>query len=181
MKNFTENGANNIYKKLILIMKQNSKGFVEEITWIVTIIMATVIIALFIYNQQSGGIEVTKTVEERVLNEEGISILFSLSNDKPPYVEKYYSQILVDAVLQGTFLIKDTDKVFYGNGIGTVNSTEIIPPLIKKFTTKNWKLNVVTPDGSRAYGSGGGEILYSYEIPVPVPEERIGKIVFQLS
>lgn len=159
-----------------------SKGMIEETVWMIVIIAALLTIALFFYNQQSSGIEVNKNVEERVVNEEGISLLLSLSGDKPPYVEKYYAQILADAVLEGVFLKHDKDKAFYGNGIGGVNTTEIIPPLVKKFTNKNWRITVVTPDGTNFYGNPKlGNILYSYEVLIPVPEERAGRIIFEMS
>jgi len=158
------------------------KGFVEETVWMVTIIIALLIIALFFYTQQSSGIEVRKKVEERVINEEGISVLLSLSSNKPPVIEKYYSQILVDAVLEGSFSGKPKDSTYYGNGIGLVNLTQIIPTLIDKFTDKNWKLTMITPDGDYSYGETKiSNLLYSYDILVPVPEERVGKIRFELS
>lgn len=162
--------------------KTSSKGFLEEMTWLIIIIVAVLILALFIFNQQFRGVEVEQKVEERILNEEGISLLFSLSQDKPPYVERFYAQILIDAVLQGISNKKETNKVYYGAGIGKVNATEIIPQLVSKFTTKNWQLTVVTPDGSYIYGqSNPGNILYSYEVLVPVPEERTGKLIFEIS
>jgi hypothetical protein len=174
--------------------KMRSKGIMEEMVWIIVIIMATLIMTLFLYNQRFSGIEVRKHVEERIMNEEGISLLFSLSANKPPYIEKYYSQMLIDAVLEGNFWKNYTgfgrgnvdrgnmSKVFYGNGIGRVNLTEITPMLIKKFTDKKWKLTVVTPDATYFYGESEiKDVLYSYEILVPVPEERLGRIVFEIS
>lgn len=158
------------------------KGMVEEIFWFVIIVLTVfMLFAFFTYQQGTRGIEVKKSVEERILDEEGNTAVFSLFNNKLPFVEKVYLECIIDSILQGSFYKKEMDKVFYGNGVGNLNTSEIIPPLLDKYVEGRWKLEISTPDGSYVYGKADmGDIIYSYESLIPVPEERIGKVTFQI-
>lgn len=158
------------------------KGFVEETIWIITLVLAMAILSIFfIFQQGTGGVDVRKTVEERVLNEEGISSIFSTFNDKLPYAEKTYLETAVDAVLQGAFNNEDLFQVYYGTGIGKLNVTEIVPPLFDNYLKGRWRLEIVTPDGNYAYGKQDlGNVVYTYRSIVPVPEERTGEVILYI-
>lgn len=136
---------------------------------------------LFIFfTQQRGtrGIEVRKNVEERVLNEEGSATIFTLFNNKLPFVEKTYLQCGIDSILQGSFSKVEMNKVFYGMGIGKLNVTEIIPPMLDNYLEGRWELKIITPDDEYEYGGiQGGKVVYTYESLIPVPEERTGKAI----
>lgn len=154
------------------------KGFTEEMMWAITLILAVVILSIFFISQQGiRGSQVTKTVEERVLNEEGISTIFSLFNNKLPFVEKTYLETAIDSILQGISMKTDQDKAYYGVGVGMLNVTEIIPPLLESYTKGRWRLEVITPDGNYVYGNLDlNKAVYTYSSVIPVPEERTGEI-----
>jgi hypothetical protein len=158
------------------------KGFVEEAVWAVTLVIAVVIISFFLIFQQGlRGTEVRQTVEERILNEEGNSALFTLFNNQLPLVEKTYLETAIDAILQGEFMQEDKNKVFYGNAIGSVYVNEIIPPLLDNYISGRWKLEVTTPDGYYIYGKPNlGKIIYTYTTSIPVPEERVGELILSI-
>lgn len=158
------------------------KGFVEEAVWAVTLVIAVIVISYFLIFQQGlRGTEVTKTVEERITNEEGISTEFSLFNNQLPFVDKTYLETAIDAILQGTFMKKDKNLVYYGKGIGTVDLNEIIPPLLDNYMKGKWKLEVTTPDGYYVYGNPNlGKVIYTYRTIVPVPEERVGELILSI-
>lgn len=157
------------------------KGVTEEIMYFVIMVLAaTALFFFFSYQRGVKGIEVKKSVEERSLSEEITMATFALFNNKLPFVEKTYLQCWIDSVLQGSFSKKELDRSFYGTGIGEVNVTEIIPPLLDKYARGRWELRIITPDGTSTYGGVKGEVIYSYESPIPVPEGRIGKIILLL-
>jgi hypothetical protein len=158
------------------------KGFVEEAVWAVTLVIAVVVISFFlIFQQGMRGAEVRKTVEERILNEEGISATFSLFNNQLPFVDKTYLETAIDAILQGTFMKEEEYRVYYGKGIGSVDVNEIIPPLLDNYIKGRWKLEVITPDGYYVYGKPDlGKIIYTYRTIIPVPEERVGELILYI-
>lgn len=159
------------------------KGLVEEMVYLIIIILAIfMLFVFFIYQQGTKGVEVEKSVEERILMEEGNSLAFVLFNNKLAYAEKFYLECGIDAILQGSSSNKEMNKVFYGVGIGKVNLTEIIPPLLDNYAKGRWKLEIITPDGTFAYGElKENKVIYSYEMLIPVPEERVGKIILLLT
>ena len=158
------------------------KGFVEEMVY--SIIISLVIFMLFVfftYQRGTRGIEVRKIVEERGLSEEGTSTVFTLFNNKLPFVEKTYLECAIDAILQGIYLNKEQNKVFYGVGVGEVNLTEIIPPLLEKYVSGRWELAIIMPKVTYTYGGiERKNVIYSYESLIPIPEERVGRVVFLL-
>jgi hypothetical protein len=158
------------------------KGFVEETVWAVTLVIAVVIISFFlIFQQGMRGAEVRKTVEERVLNEEGNSALFTLFNNQLPFVEKTYLETAIDSILQGAFMKEPYFKVYYGAGVGELNIYEIIPTLFDNYIKEKWKLEVITPDGYYVYGNPNlGKVIYTYTTVIPVPEERFGEMILSI-
>ena len=155
------------------------KGTIEDMIYSVVIVLVVfMLFVFFTYQRGTRGIEVRKSVEERVLNEEGSATLFTLFNNKLPFVEKTYLECGVDSILQGSFSNEDMDKAFYGMGIGKVNVTEIIPPMLDKYLKGRWELRVITPDGEYTYGGiERREVMYTYESLIPVPEEKSGKVI----
>lgn len=158
------------------------KGVVEEMVYFVIIILAVfMLFVFFTYQRGTRGVEVKKSVEERLLSEESTSAVFTLFNNKLPLVEKTYLECGIDSILQGNFSKKEMNKVFYGIGIGKVNVTEIIPPLLDNYAKGRWELRIITPDGTYTYGKlEKNEVVYSYESLIPIPEERVGKAILLL-
>ncbi|MCD6403402.1 MAG: hypothetical protein J7K98_03670 [Candidatus Aenigmarchaeota archaeon] len=166
------------------------KGQTQELIWLVSTIIIVMVMFLFFYYQfGTKGIEVKKAEEERNLDEAATLALLTLYNNRLPFVEKYYIQTAIDAILRGDFLEKATegkfsekDKVFYGEDIGKVNVTEIIPPLFEKYFGNRWKLTIKTPKGTFEYGHSikEEEILYSYSFTIPVPEEKFGMAILEI-
>jgi hypothetical protein len=159
------------------------KGFVEETIWVIVLVIAVIIISLFIILQQGmRGAEVRKTVEERLMSEQGTTSIFSLFNNQLLFVDKTYLETAIDAVLQGEHMKKEKSQVYYGNAVGSINVTEIIPPLFDNYLKGRWRVEVTTPDGEYTYGKQElGDTVYSYKSMIPVPEERIGEIAFYIS
>ena len=141
------------------------KGIAEEMLWFsVMSILVLMLTIVFLHYQGTRGIEIRKRIGERVVSEEVAGIVFSLFNNKVPRGEKSYVQCAIDAILLGTSLEEEKDRVFYGVGIGTVNLTEIIPTFIKGYTNQKWRVEVITPDGKIIYGC----LLYTS----PSPRDR---------
>lgn len=159
------------------------KGMVEQMFYIVIIVLALFMLFIFFtYQRGTRGAEVRKTVEERGLSEELNGVGSSLFNNKLPVAEKSYLASAIDAILEGTHRDKELDKAFYGVGIGTVNATEIINPFLDSYAEGRLELRIETPDGAYVYGKiKPGNVIYSYESLIPVPEERVGKITILLS
>jgi hypothetical protein len=154
------------------------KAQAEEFLYLATIFSSIIILIVFLaYQHGTKGKEVIRTVAERNIKE-GINILmFSLFNDRVPIAEKFYIEAIIDATLQKVF--EEKNKVFYGIGIGTVNVSEILLPLINKYLSQNWELVIVTPSKTYSYGRKVGEKeVYSYETLIPLPDEQIGRLRF---
>ena len=158
------------------------KGTIEDMIYSVVIVLVVfMLFVFFTYQRGTRGIEVKKSVEERVLNEESSSAVFTLFNNKLPFVEKTYLECAIDSILQGNFSKIEMNKVFYGLGTGKVNVTEIIPPMLDKYTKGRWELRVITSDGEYTYGGiERKEVIYTYESLIPVPEERVGKVILSI-
>lgn len=158
------------------------RGYGEEFFYLAIIVFTILSLFVFLsYQRITRGSEVRKTVEERLLNEEIAAMVFTLFNSKVPILEKSYLEIGIDALLQGTYTNKELDKVFYGLEIGSVNVSKVIPSLIDKYVKGRWSLKIITPDGEYTYGKVGiRKVTYSYEVLVPIPEQRVGKIIFLL-
>jgi len=159
------------------------KGFVEETIWAITLVVAVIIISVFLILQQGmRGAEVRKTVEERLMSEQGTTSVLSLFSNQLLFVDKTYLETAIDAVLQGAFMNENKNKVYYGSGIGSVNMTEIIPSLFDNYLKGRWRVEVITPDGTFVYGNQKlGSTVYSYKSMIPIPEERIGEIAVYIS
>ena len=158
------------------------KGTIEEMIYSVVVVLVVFMLFVF-FTQQSGtrGVEVRKTVEERILNEEGSAAVFSLFNNKLLFAEKTYLECGIDSILQGNISDKEINEVFYGMGTGKVNVTEIIPSMLDRYAEGRWELRVITPDGEYTYGGiESNKVMYTYESLIPVPEERSGKVILLL-
>ncbi|MCK4429062.1 MAG: hypothetical protein KAU95_01705 [Candidatus Aenigmarchaeota archaeon] len=160
------------------------KGITEGIFGYIVIVLAVISLAIFLISQSGmKGIEVEKRAGLRIFRESGNLAINSLFNYKVDFVEKPYIETIIDAILEAKAdgkLDDDSDKVFYGIGIGTLNNTEIIPPLFDNYMPGRWKLTVITPDGEFTYGNFSGEPEYVYEQLIPVPEERLGRIILYI-
>ena len=158
------------------------KGTIEEMIYAVVLVLVVFMLFVF-FTQQRGtrGIEVRKSVEERVLNEEGSAAVSTIFNNKLPFAEKTYLECGIDSILEGSFSDKEMNKAFYGMGIGKVNVTEIIPSMLDKYAEGRWELRIITPDGEYTYGGiEENEVMNTYESLIPVPEERSGKVILLL-
>ncbi len=159
------------------------KGITESIFGYLVIVL--VVLALIFFLVSQGGIrgaEVGKSVSVRVFDETATLAISSLFNEKVDFVEKPYAEVLVDAIL--TFNesenITEKYKAFYGAGVGELNNTEIISPLFENYMPAKWKLEIITPNGTLTYGNLSKEAKYVYEQIIPVPEERIGRIILYM-
>jgi len=136
----------------------------------------------FSYERGSRGIEVRKSVEERMLGEEVASTVFTLFNNRLLFVEKTYLEGAIDSILQRLPRTREKYKVFYGLGIGTLNLTEIIPPLLDRYIKGRYELTIATPQGSYTYGRvNKKDVVYIYETLIPVPDEKVGKLTLLIS
>ena len=133
--------------------------------------------------------EVKKLEESINLDEAATSTLIALYSNRLPIAEKYYLQIAIDSLLQGKFVssftrsrIHELDKAFYGVGVGKVNATEILLPMLNRYFGDRWELEVITPEGSMRYGNklAKNNILFVYFFTIPVPEEKFGKIILRI-
>jgi hypothetical protein len=152
------------------------KGYAEEMFYLAVIFLSLLIIFSFLtYQRGAKGAEVRKLVEERLFMEGIASLTSEIFNNKLPVAEKSYAQILIDGILQG----KEYNYVYYGKEIGTINITEIIEPTVDKYIKEKWRIEVITsPSEKQIYGKlKDGKILYVHEIPVPVPAEKVGKLI----
>lgn len=159
------------------------KGITEGIFGYIVIVLAVISLAIFLISQSGmKGIEVEKRAGLRIFREDGNIALNSLFNYKVDFVEKPYIETVIDAILEANAEGEpyDSDKVFYGIGIGTLNNTEIIPSLFDNYLLGRWKLTVITPDGSFTYGNFSGEPEYVYEQLIPIPEERLGRMILYI-
>jgi hypothetical protein len=158
------------------------KGYAEEMLYFIAIFFAVFMLFVFLtYQRGTKGAEARKVVEERSLSEEIAGVIFSLFNNKLPIVEKSYLEVGIDSILKGVATGEEKYKVFYGIGIGTVNLTEIISPFLDNYVKRRYELRIITPDGEYIYGKlEKKEVLYVYEALIPVPEERVGKVIFTL-
>lgn len=158
------------------------KGSIEEMFYFIAVFFAVFILFVFLtYQRGIRGVEVRKKVEERILIEEVSSLVSTLFSNKLPITEKYYLESGIDAILQGKAKGLELYKVFYGDSVGLLNVTEIIPSYLDKYVKGRWELRMITPDGEYTYGEVKREnVVYVYEALIPVPEERTGKIVFLL-
>lgn len=154
------------------------KGMVTEMFYFIVIILVIFMLFIFFtYQRGTKGIEVKKSVEERVLNEEINGLALTLFNNKLPYAEKVYLECAIDAILQGNHSKKELNKTYYGAGIGKVNVTEIIPPLLDLYAKGRLELRIETPNGTYTYGKiQSGKVIYAYQSLIPVPEERVGRM-----
>jgi hypothetical protein len=155
------------------------KAQAEEFFYLAAVFLSIVILIVFlIYQHGTKGKEVMKNVAERSVKEEINSLMFSLFNDRIPIADKYYIEMIIDAVLQKVF--EERYKVFYGIGVGTANVSEIVVPFIEKYVSQDWKLTIITPSATYSYGKDikGGKEVYSYETLIPLPNEQIGKLEF---
>lgn len=155
------------------------KAIAQEMFYLIVIIIVILILFVFFtYERGTKGVEVQKNVEERILNEEVNGLAGTLFNDKLPYAEKVYLETAIDAVLEGKFYKRtELNKAFYGSGIGTVNVSEIIPPLLDLYSKGKLEVIIETPNGKYSYGQiRQSDVVYTYESWIPVPEERIGKL-----
>jgi hypothetical protein len=151
------------------------KGYMEEMLYFVAIFFAILLLFAFLtYQRGTKGAEVRKVVEERLLNEEIASLISDIFNNKLPVAEKSYTQTLIDGILEG----EEYNYVYYGKEIGTINITEIIEPMVDKYIKERWIIEVtISPDKKQIYGKlKDGKVLYVYEIPIPVPDEKVGKL-----
>lgn len=154
----------------------------EEWFYIIIIIFALFFLStFFLYEMGTRGAEVTETVEKRILNEAGSDVVLSLFSNKLPFVEKGYVECAIDAVLQNRFAEKK-DKVLYGAGVGELNLTEIIPPLLDKYFGDRWELTLETSEGSYSYGREISEkdAIFLYAFSVPIPEKRVGTLMLKI-
>ena len=158
------------------------KGFAQEMFYFIIIILAIFLLFIFFtYERGTTGVEVKKSVEERIVTEEINGLSSTLFNNKLPYAEKVYLQAMIDAVLEGNFTKRDMNKTFYGAGIGKLNLTEIIPPLLEMYAEGRIEIRIYTPNGTITYGElEGNKIVYTFESVIPVPEERLGRLVIAM-
>lgn len=162
-------------------MKQveNSKGAIETVLSFSVIIFSIIILILaFTFQQRMKGGEVSQSITSRHLAEASNLAIISLHNQKVEFVQKSYIETLIDAALYGANQRGSGNSVYYGTGIGQLRLNETIPPLFDRYLPGKWELEVVTPDGNHTYGGiKSDEVVYVYKELVPVPKQRLGKVI----
>jgi len=178
------------------------KGVSEGILGYIVIILSVITLIFFLYSQgELKGIEVSKQVHGRVFDEEARLSTIALFNNKVDFVEKPYIETMIDAALSrnATDNVTESYKAFYGIGIGTLNNTEIIPPLYDNYIQGKWRLILLIPNGTKeiydeqtstvyrqqtylvvSYGNLSDEPRYTYKQMIPVPEQRTGKLILYI-
>jgi len=154
------------------------KAMVEEFFYLVIIVLSAIILIFFLlYQQSTRGIEVSKLVQERIYSEGLANVGSTLFNSKLPFFEKYYIQIAIDGILSG----KDYSYVYYGRALNTTNITQILEPLLESSFKDKWRIEIILPEDVQVYGKLDKEkVLYSWENLIPVPDERIGKVIVSI-
>lgn len=157
----------------------NSKAMTETILSFSAIIFSVVLLLLaFSFQQKTKGGEVERTVTLRQLDESSNMAIVSLFNQKVEFVEKTYLETLIDAVLYGAYQRGSGKRAYYGIGVGELRLNETIPQLFDRYLPGKWKLKVVTPDDNQTYGEiEKDEVIYVYKELVPIPKERLGKVI----
>jgi len=167
------------------------RGMAETILGSVVILLATLILIFSLYSQEElRGAEISKGVYQRILDEEARLSVISLFNTKVPEAEKPYLETMVDAALNINPTKKSFEryKVFYGIGVGELDTREIIPPFFDNLMPGRWKLVLLIPNSTEgqenyievSYGNLSVEPKYVYKQIIPLPEEQIGKIIFYI-
>jgi len=158
------------------------KGVIQEMFYFIVIVLVIfMLFVFFTYVRGTKGIEVKKSVEGRVLNEEIAGLALTLFNNKVPHAEKVHLELVIDSILEGKFRERELYKVYYGAGIGKLNVTDVIPPVLDLYAKDRLEVKIETPDGKYSYGKiQSGKVLYTYEIMIPVPEERVGMMIVKM-
>lgn len=152
-----------------------NKGIAEEVVGIIIIIAAILILAIFLVSRVGfRGAEVSRTVYGRSLDEAANLALMSLLHNKAEIINKTYIEIIIDAVFQG----ENKTRVFYGHGVGTIHSKDLVDPLFDKYFGKGrWKLRVDTTQGSVDFGELKlSRRTYVYTVSVPTPPKMKAKV-----
>jgi len=153
------------------------KGSVEELFYIIVIFISFLFLFLFLTSERTKeGKEVRKAVEERILTEELLDFSKALFNNKVPFSEKRYIQSLIDGILRGS-----KEYVYYGKGIGSINLTGITEQLISQYAKDRIKIEISIGNKKYEWGEIRGKILYTYETLIPIPDERLGRLIIYLS
>ena len=155
------------------------KGISQDFFSIFLIILSLSIFSFLILNfitSETGRIK--RVVEERFITESGVSSILSLYFSRLNYFEKYYLEGVIDAILQNSIIKKHKKSVFYGTGAGSLNTTEIIEPLLKRYFGDRWYLEIILGKRKESFGrKPTGKNVFVVEVTIPVPEEKIGKII----
>jgi hypothetical protein len=154
------------------------KAQTEEFFYLVSIIFsATFLITFLLYYHSTREREISKTLQQRIYDEELAGLGSMLFNSKLPFFEKYYVQAMIDGILQG----KDYSFVYYGKALNTTNITQVLEPLFDKSFRRRWRIEVILPKDTQVYGELKKEkVLYSWENLIPVPDENVGKIIVSI-
>jgi len=84
---------------------------------------------------------------------------------------------MIDDILEG----KDYNFVYYGKALNTTNITQIIKTLLEESLRGKWRIEVILPKDVQVYGNLKKEkIAYSWENLIPVPDERVGKVIIYI-
>jgi len=151
------------------------KGFAEELLYTVAIFLSLFILFLFFTSQQAKeGAEVRKTVENRILTEELSDLSIALFSSKVPSVEKSYTQCLIDGILQGS-----KEYVYYGDASGGVNLTAVIDQFTAQYAKDRIEIDLAIGENYQ-FGKAKGKTVYAYEMLIPVPDERVGRLTVYL-
>lgn len=168
----------NIWELYLRRTKKVMKSQAEEFFYLASIIFSAIILIAFLsYQQSMRGIEVSKTLQERIYSEELANLGSMMFNSKIPFFEKYYVQAIIDGILQG----KDYSFVYYGRGLNTTNITQLLEPLLDQSFKGKWRIEIVLPKDTHVYGELKKEkAVYSWENLIPVPDENVGKIIISI-
>ncbi|MFB6089359.1 MAG: hypothetical protein ABEK36_06275 [Candidatus Aenigmatarchaeota archaeon] len=155
-----------------------NKGFAEEILSFILIIFSVIILTVFFASEDvlKGG-EVSRSVRGRMMDESANLAIQTLCDNKLEKFNKTYMELILDSQLQGG----NGTHVYYGQGLGTVYTTEVIVPLMNNyFGDGGWELVIKTTKGTISYGSLKEESKYNYVSNIPVPpsvsEDNTGNV-----
>lgn len=159
-----------------------NKGFAEEVLSFVLIIFSVIILTIFFASENvlKGG-EVSRDVEKRLMDESANLAIQTLYDNRLEKFNKTYMELILDSYLQGG----NGTHVFYGQGLGTIHTSEVINPLMDNyFGDGGWKLVIKTAKGTVSYGNLQKESNYRYVSSIPVTpavsEKNIGNVTLHV-
>jgi len=113
------------------------KGYSKEMIELLLLIIGFSILIILSYFLFTSGVPLTRTLpvekhQFEILGEASKNIFYA----RIPEIDKIFTQMLGDRIIQ------DDEIVYYGDGFGGINVTEIVYGYFDNYFQKNWKLSI---------------------------------------